>query len=128
MSSKDFIIKHSRKINLLKVFSISDTGTTQAPAVPVQEIYTFNLEYTATVDCDIPDTKSQIKANLLIKIQKRLRTLAKEFVNLCRLQEKSNCFASLTLDIKCKKITTRKRAIEPTTIDVQVKIPDLGYV
>lgn len=108
------------------LFSLSDSGTTQAPAEPVQT-YTFNLQYKATVDCNNMEFRNQIKANLLQIIRARLRELVKRFVNLCRLPEISSCFASMEVKIKnCDTATTRKRATAPSTIDVELNIPDLG--
>lgn len=109
-------------------FSLSDTGTTQAPAEPVQQTLTFNLKYKASVDCS-NDIKEKIKANLLDRIRKHLMTLLKRFSKLCTLPEISNCFASLEVIIKgCDRVTSRKRATEPSTIDVELNIPNLRYV
>lgn len=75
------------------------------------------------------DIKNQIKANLLQIIRARLRELVKRFVNLCRLPEISSCFASIEVTIKiCNRATTRKRATESSTIDVELNIHDLGYL
>lgn len=110
-------------------FSLLDSGSTQAPAVPVQQTYTFNLEYRATVDCRNQDVRNNIKANLLDKIREHLRELLTRFKKLCILPEISSCFASIEVTIKdCKTATSRKRATEPSTIDIELNIPDLGYV
>lgn len=107
-------------------FSLSDTGITQAPAVPVQQTYTFNLKYKAEVDCDNMKIRNQIEANILETIRAHLRKLVKRFVKLCRT-EISKCFASIEVKIKnCRDTTTRKRATAPSTIDVELNIPDLG--
>lgn len=75
------------------------------------------------------DIKNQIKANLLQIIRARLRELVKRFVKLCSLPEISKCFASIEVNIKnCNRATTRKRETEPSTIDVELNIPDLGYL
>uniref|UniRef100_K1QCU7 Vacuolar protein sorting-associated protein 13C n=1 Tax=Magallana gigas TaxID=29159 RepID=K1QCU7_MAGGI len=103
-----------------------DTGITQAPAVPVQQTYTFNLKYKAEVDCDNMKIRNQIEANILETIRAHLRKLVKRFVKLCRT-EISKCFASIEVKIKnCRDTTTRKRATAPSTIDVELNIPDLG--
>lgn len=60
-----FNFKKSKKGKFIVTiyFSISDTGITQAPAVPVQQTYIFNLKYKATVDCYNVEIRNQIKAN-----------------------------------------------------------------
>lgn len=111
-------------------FSLSDTEIPQPPAEPVQQTYTFNLQYKATVDCTDMYIRNQIKANLLNRIRARLKTLVKRFVKLCSLPEISKCFASTAVMIKsCLKTTVMKRSTrEPSSIDVELDIPDLGYV
>lgn len=110
-------------------FSISDTGITQAPLVPVQKTYTFILKYKATVDCYNVEIRNQIAANILVTIRAHLRELVKRFSKLCILQEIRNCFASIEVLIKeCHRIALRKRATGPSAIDVELNIPDLGYV
>nr|XP_034312620.1 uncharacterized protein LOC105346442 isoform X2 [Crassostrea gigas] len=107
--------------------AIQDTGITQAPAEPVQKTYTFNLRYMATVDCSSMETINQIGANILITIRAHLMKLASRFYKLCILYEIINCFASIEVTIKkCMTSTSRKRATEPSTIDVELNIPDLG--
>lgn len=108
-------------------FSLSDTGTTEAPAIPVQQTYTFNLKYKAKVDCKDMKIRNKIEANILETIRAHLRKLVKRFVKLCSLTEISKCFASIKVEIKnCRETTTRKRATAPSTIDVELNIPDLG--
>lgn len=81
------------------------------------------------MDCTDKTIKNQIKANLLAKIREHLRNLVKRYTKLCSLLEISRCFASIDVTIKgCNKVTSRKRATEPSTIDVELNIPDLGYV
>lgn len=82
------------------------------------------------MDCTDPNTQNAIKGNLLVTIREHLKKLVKRFVKLCSLPEISNCFASIEVKIKnCKKTTSRKRATaEPSTIDVELNIPNLGYV
>lgn len=110
-------------------FSISATGITQAPTIPVQKTYTFNLKYIAIVDCTNVEIRNQIGANILVTIRAHLRKLVKRFSKLCILKEISNCFASIGVLIKgCYRVPLRKRAIEPSAIDVELNIPDLGYV
>lgn len=49
-------------------FSLSDSGITQAPAIPVQQTYSFNLKYKAVVDCNnFESIRNQIEANILVK-------------------------------------------------------------
>lgn len=75
------------------------------------------------------DIRNRIKANLLQIIRARLRELVKRFVKLCSLPEISKCFASIEVKIKnCDTATTRKRATAPSFIDVELNIPDLGYL
>lgn len=75
------------------------------------------------------DIRNQIKANLLQMIRARLRELVKRFVTLCSSPEISKCFASIEVKIKnCVTATTRKRATAPSFIDVELNIPDLGYL
>lgn len=109
-------------------FSLLDSGITQAPAEPVKQTYTFDLKYKAEVDCNnIESAKTQIEANILVKIREHLRKLVKRFVKLCSLPEISKCFASIEVKIKnCGIATTRKRATAPSFIDVELNIPDLG--
>lgn len=124
-----FNFKKSKKGKFIVTiyFSISDTGITQAPAIPVQQTYTFNLKYKAEVDCNDMKIRNQIKANILETIRAHLRKLVKRFVKLCSLTEISKCFASIKVEIKnCRETTTRKRATAPSTIDVELNIPDLG--
>uniref|UniRef100_A0A8W8JQE5 EGF-like domain-containing protein n=3 Tax=Magallana gigas TaxID=29159 RepID=A0A8W8JQE5_MAGGI len=108
--------------------SIPDSGTTQAPAEPVQQTYSFNLKYKAEVDCDnFGSIRNQIKANILGKIRGHLRNLVKRFAKLCSLPVISKCFASIEVKIKnCNTATTRKRSTAPSFIDVELNIPDLG--
>lgn len=83
----------------------------------------------ATVDCNSMETINQIGANILVTIRGHLMKLARRFFKLCNLQEISNCFASIEVLIKgCYRVTLRKRAIESSAIDVELNIPDLGYV
>lgn len=80
------------------------------------------------MDCSNVEIKNQIKANILVKIRARLFKLVKRFVQFCYLQESSDCFAHIEVAMKsCKTATSRKRAREPSTIDVDLNIPDLGY-
>lgn len=49
-------------------FSLSDSGITQAPAIPVQQTNSFNLKYKAVVDCNnFESIRNQIEANILVK-------------------------------------------------------------
>lgn len=117
------------KFTLSIYFSLSDSGTTHAPAVPVQHTYTFNLGYSAKVDCTNVETIYQIRANLYVTIRARLRNLVKRFSKLCNLPEISNCFVSITLHItNCNRAILMKRATEPSTIDAELNIPDMRYV
>lgn len=118
-----FNFKKSKKGKFIVTiyFSISDTGITQAPAVPVQQTYIFNLKYKATVDCYNVEIRNQIKANIFFSF--------KRFVKLCNLPEISDCLAPIEVTIKnCEIATSRKRASEPSIIDVKLNIPDLEYL
>lgn len=80
------------------------------------------------MDCNNGEIRNQIKANILVKIRAHLLKLVKRFVQLCSLPEITDCFASIEIAMKsCKTATSRKRAREPSTIDVELDIPDLGY-
>lgn len=53
----------------------------------------------------------------------------KRFVKLCNLPEISDCLAPIEVTIKnCEIATSRKRATEPSFIDVKLNIPDLEYL